>query len=147
MNPILASRFRWRTTAAACLGTHDETSLCSLAARSCTDASSMDASSGGRAVMAWPQSTEVQKGASTGKIQRFRVDSISPTLAAPSLLGAQSLRPVLVSPTLATWLPVRPGGKSNRAVLPTTLRPRRGVISREELRRPQRLTPVDEGCV
>jgi len=52
LHPLLASRYRWRTTAAACLGTHDETSLCSLATRSCADASSMDVSPCGRAVMA-----------------------------------------------------------------------------------------------
>ncbi|KAJ1491215.1 hypothetical protein T484DRAFT_1775461 [Baffinella frigidus] len=76
MHPILASRHRWRTTAAACLGTHDETLLCALATPSCTDASSMGVSSSARTVIARPQSsaapTEVHKGTSTGKIQHFR---------------------------------------------------------------------------
>ena len=130
LHPILASRYRWRTRAAACLGTHDETSLCSLAARSCTDASSTDVFLCGRAVMARPQSsaavTEVQKGTSTGKIQHFRKAAprrlLSPVLALPSLTPKRSSTSRL-SPVMSTLSP-----------------------QREILRPKRRLAPVDEGC-
>jgi hypothetical protein len=114
LNPILASRHRWRTRAAACLGTHDETSLCSLAARSCADASTMDVSPCGRPVMARSQrsaaATEVHKGTSTGKIQHFRKAAprrlLSPVFALPNLHGRRG-DASHVSPVMSTLPPRR----------------------------------------
>ena len=126
LNPILASRHRWRTRAAACLGTHDETSLCSLAARSCADASSMDVSPFGRAVMARPQSSAACQQASTEKIQHFRK-------AAPR----RPLSPVLALPSL----PARRGDTSHLRPVMSAHPPRREV-----LRPKRRLAPVDAGC-
>ncbi|KAJ1477272.1 hypothetical protein T484DRAFT_1821985 [Baffinella frigidus] len=40
LHPVLASRHKWRTAAASCLATHDESLLCELSSTSCPDAPS-----------------------------------------------------------------------------------------------------------